>query len=51
MEQHAGRLIVNTFFPFPFLFVNSFINHLAYVPLAERFQQWKNYRGGTVATI
>lgn len=25
--------------------------YIAYVPLGERFQQWKNYRGGTVARI
>jgi len=24
---------------------------MAYTPLAERFNQWKNYRGGTVSTI
>ena len=24
---------------------------MAYTPIAGRFQQWKNYRGGTVATI
>ena len=24
---------------------------MAYTPLAERFQQWKHYRGGTVSTI
>ena len=24
---------------------------LAYMPLSERFRQWKNYRGGTVTTI
>ena len=24
---------------------------IAYTPLAERFQQWKHYRGGTVSTI
>jgi len=24
---------------------------LAYTPLAERFQQWKHYRGGTVSTV
>ena len=24
---------------------------MAYTPIADRFQQWKNYRGGTVSTI
>lgn len=26
-------------------------NHMAYTPIRERFHQWKNYRGGTIATI
>jgi tricorn protease len=26
-------------------------NYIAYVPLGERFNQWKNYRGGTVTRI
>jgi tricorn protease len=26
-------------------------DYIAYVPLGERFAQWKNYRGGTVARI
>ncbi len=26
-------------------------NHMAYTPIRERFQQWKNYRGGTTANI
>ena len=25
--------------------------HIAYTPIAERFRQWKNYRGGTVTRI
>jgi tricorn protease len=25
--------------------------NMAYTPLADRFQQWKNYRGGCIATI
>lgn len=25
--------------------------HMAYTPIRERFQQWKNYRGGTTANI
>ncbi|MBE0668569.1 MAG: PD40 domain-containing protein, partial [Bacteroidales bacterium] len=24
---------------------------MAYTPIADRFQQWKNYRGGTISTI
>lgn len=26
-------------------------NYLAYTPIPDRFQQWKNYRGGTVSEI
>ena len=26
-------------------------SHIAYTPLGERFNQWKNYRGGTVSRI
>ena len=26
-------------------------NYMAYNPIRERFQQWKNYRGGTIANI
>src|SRR5690606_24046865 len=26
-------------------------NYLAYTPLADRFDQWKNYRGGTTSRI
>lgn len=26
-------------------------NHLAYTPISERFNQWKNYRGGTISRI
>ena len=30
---------------------NSDKRYLAYTPIADRFEQWKNYRGGTVSRI
>ena len=40
--------------PIPHAFKATFSpdgGHVAYVPLGERFGEWKNYRGGTVARI